>query len=57
LTESVERAYSQEEAADDIIAEAEKGIVAVTEGRTRLDFVKYLKSLILTTMKSSVYQN
>lgn len=40
LTDSVERAYSQEESADDIIAEAEKGIVAVTEGRTRSGFRK-----------------
>ncbi len=40
LTESVERAYSQDEPADDIIALAEKGIVAVTEGRTRSGFRK-----------------
>src|SRR5574337_1052726 len=41
LTESVERAYSQDEPADDIIALAEKGIVAVTEGRTRAGFRKF----------------
>lgn len=40
LTDSVERAYSQDEPADDIIALAEKGIVAVTEGRTRSGFRK-----------------
>lgn len=40
LTESVERAYSQDEPADDIIALAEKGIVEVTEGRTRSGFRK-----------------
>ncbi len=40
LTESVERAYSQDEPADNIIALAEKGIVAVTEGRTRSGFRK-----------------
>ena len=40
LTESVERAYSQDEPADDIIALAEKGIFAVTEGRTRSGFRK-----------------
>lgn len=40
LTDSVERAYSQDEPADDIIAMAEKGIVAVTEGRTRSGFRK-----------------
>lgn len=40
LTESVERAYSQDEPADDIFALAEKGIVAVTEGRTRSGFRK-----------------
>ena len=40
LTESVERAYSQDEPTDDIIALAEKGIVAVTEGRTRSGFRK-----------------
>lgn len=40
LTDSVERAYAQDEPADDIIALAEKGIVAVTEGRTRSGFRK-----------------
>ncbi|GFH41377.1 replicative DNA helicase [Pseudolactococcus insecticola] len=40
LTESVERAYAQDEPADDIIAAAEKNIIDVTEGQTRSGFRK-----------------
>ncbi|MDR1606580.1 MAG: replicative DNA helicase [Streptococcaceae bacterium] len=40
LTDSVERAYAQDEAADEILAAAEKGLISVTEGRTRSGFRK-----------------
>ncbi|GFH42970.1 replicative DNA helicase [Lactococcus hodotermopsidis] len=40
LTESIERAYAQDEPADDVIAAAEKGIIDVTEGQTRSGFRK-----------------